>query len=169
MNTVTEKLKQFIDDHRDVLVETTCNRLQKLYRSHYEVIEFDRHQEREIAFLAALVSALGENDPERFYNHMEHIAAERAQEGYGLDEVQDAVDTVQDTLWTLLINTSSLSDSRVEMLTLLNRMFRTAKNRLSRVYLDRTTAVEKELDDLRQKFYRYRQRHTSSSEDIDTY
>jgi hypothetical protein len=169
MNTVTEKLIRFIDDHRDDLVETTCNRLQKLYRSHYEVIEFDRHQEREIAFLAALVAALRDDDPELFYSHMEHIATERAQEGYGLDEVQDAVDTVQDTLWNLLRDTASHPDSQVEMLTLLNRLFRTAKNRLARVYLDRTTAVEKELDDLRQKFYRYRQRHTSSSEDIDTY
>ena len=47
-----------IKERREELIDNVCNRLQKLLHSHYELIDYERHQEREQEFLDIILKSL---------------------------------------------------------------------------------------------------------------
>ncbi len=146
-----------ISQHKAELIKNVCNRLQKLERSHYEVIDFERHQEREEAMLNALLKGMEEADYFTFLDYMEKIAGMRSNEGYSLDELQNATTVFEEELWHILTKFVPIEPSLVDMLAICNRIFGKAKDHLARTYLKEAVETRKELDDLRKRFFVYQQ------------
>lgn len=151
-----EHLMTAIETHRDELIEATCRRLQKLPGSHYEMIDYERHLEREETFLDALLQGLREEPPEAFLTFVAQLSAQRAEEGYSLPEFQEAFNVVEDALWDMLLTHFAPDAALVGMLSLVNALFRTAKDHLAQVFLQEALAAKRELEEVRKKFRAYR-------------
>lgn len=156
MPTDKENLIRAIKQHKDELVETTANRLQKLGSSHYEIIDYERHLEREEAFLNALLDGLQEDPPDSFIAFVEALSEQRSEEGYKLEEFQDAFNIVEETLCDTLKKHFTPDASLVGMLTVGRKFLRLAKDHVARVYLQEALSAERELENLRKKFRVYR-------------
>jgi hypothetical protein len=156
MPTDKENVITAIERHREEVIDTVCKRLQKLSSSHYEMIDYERHLEREENFLNALLQGLQDKTPESFLTFVEHLSEQRLEEGYTLEEFQDAFNVVEDTLWDMLVTHFLHDVSLVEMLAIVSRLFRAAKDRLARVFLQETLSAQRELEHLQKKFRVYR-------------
>lgn len=155
MDTVEQQLTETILTHKDALIRDVCTRLEKLSMSHYEVIPFERHLEREEALLAALLAGLQQPQYDAFIGFIDRIAGQRSSEGYALDEVQRALNIFEQELWSILSRTQEVDGRLVAMLALCNRLFGQAKDRLAQIYLSRSQDIQNELNDLKTKFYGY--------------
>jgi len=156
MPTDKENLISAIEGHKEELIDSVCKRLQKLSSSHYEMIDYEHHLEREESFLNALLQGLRDDTPELFLAFVDRLSEQRAEEGYNLQEFQDAFNVVEDTLWDMLVTHFPLNGSLVGMLTIVSRFFRAAKDRLAQVYLQEALSAQRELEHLRKKFRVYR-------------
>ena len=155
MFTVEQQLVNIILTHKDALIRQVCTRLEKLDQSHYEVIPYERHLEREEALLAALLQGLQEPEYTVFMAFIERIGGQRSNEGYALFEVQRALNIFEEELWRILTSTQPVDGDLVAMLSLCNRLFGRAKDHLAKIYHHQRQNVQSELDDLREKFQRY--------------
>jgi len=156
MPTDKENLISAIEDHKEELIDSVCKRLQKLSSSHYEMIDYEHHLEREESFLNALLQGLRDDTPELFLTFVDRLSEQRAEEGYNLQEFQDAFNVVEDTLGDMLVTHFPLDGSLVGILTIVSRFFRAAKDRLAQVYLQEALSAQRELEHLRKKFRVYR-------------
>ena len=82
-----ENLIAAIEHHKEEVIDTVCKRLQKLSSSHYEMIDYERHSEREENFLNALLQGLRDETPESFLTFVERLSEQRSDEGYTLEEM----------------------------------------------------------------------------------
>ncbi len=149
-------LIKIINSHKNELVESICVKLEQLSQSHYEVIHHEQHLEREEAFIDALVRSVRKNEPDHFIRHMRMIAEQRLNEDYEIEEVGQAVDIVEETLWNLFVAELPMQTFLIQALTLLRTRFNQAKNELAKIYLQHAQKNQQELDSLREKFYVYR-------------
>ena len=156
MPTDKEHLITAIEQHKDELIETTCKRLQKLHGSHYEMIDYECHLEREETFLNALLQGLQEDTPDSFLSFVEHLSEQRSEEGYSLQEFQEAFNVVEETVWDMLVMYFPPDGSLVGMLASISRLFRTAKDHLAQVFLREALFSQRELEEVRKKFRAYR-------------
>ena len=156
MPTDKENVITAIERHREEVIDTVCKRLQRLSSSHYEIIDYERHLEREENFLNALLQGLRDEIPESFLTFVEHLSEQRSDEGYTLKEFQDAFNVVEDTLWDMLVIHFPYDASLVGMLAIVSKLFRAAKDRLARVFLQEALSAQRELEHLRNKFRVYR-------------
>ncbi len=149
-----ENLIAAIARHKEDVIDTVCKRLQKLPSSHYEMIDYERHLEREESFLNALLQ--GFRDEESFLTFVERLSEHRFDEGYSLDEFQDAFNVVEDTVWDMLETNFPHDESLVGMLAIVSKLFRASKDRLARVFLQEAFSAQRELEHLQKKFRAYR-------------
>jgi hypothetical protein len=151
-----EKLIAIIEAHHEELVDLICQRLQKLPGSHYEMIDYERHLEREEAFLDGLLQGLREESPMTFGHFIDQLSEQRSEEGYSLAEVQMALNTVEDAWWDLLRANLPPDASLVNILVITRRFFRSAKDHLAQAFLRKALLDQKELAEVRKKFRAYR-------------
>jgi len=156
MPTDKENLISAIEHHKEDVIDTVCKRLQKLSSSHYEIIDYERHLEREENFLNALLQGLRDETPESFLTFVEHLSEQRSDEGYSLEEFQDAFNVVEDTLWDMLVTHFPHDASLIGMLAVVGNLFRASKDRLARVFLQEALSAQRELENLQKKFRVYR-------------
>ncbi len=149
-------LVQTINNHSEELINNICNRLQNLTASHYETIDFESHEEREKAALNSFLASLEASKTKIFIQYLQKIASIRSAEGYTLAEVQKAVRIFEEELWDILIKYQPVNKSLVDMLVTCNAFFGEAKDNLAQVFMAQTQEKQKELDDLRERFYSYR-------------
>ncbi|MBN2356944.1 hypothetical protein JXO59_12585 [candidate division KSB1 bacterium] len=155
MSPVDQQLAETILTHKETLIRDVCTRLEKLSRSHYEVIPYERHLEREEALLTALLKGLQQPEHGAFIDFIDHIGGLRSNEGYSLEEVQRALNIFEQELWSVLIRTQPVDGRLVAMLSLCNRLFGQARDHLAKIYLSRSQDIQTELNDLRVRFYGY--------------
>ncbi len=151
-----ELLISIIQQYRDELIATVCRRLQHLHDSHYEVIDYESHVEREERFLNALLDGLQKPAGSDFVNFVERLSETRSDEGYTLEEFQEAFNIVEDSLWKMLVREYGHNDAFIEMWSITANLFRRAKDRVAQTYLDKAQLAERELEHLRKKFRVYR-------------
>jgi hypothetical protein len=156
MLTNNVQLSTAIEQHRQELIETVSKRLQQLEGTHYADIDYERHLEREEVFLNVLLQGLAHETPEVFLNFVDQLSDQRANEGYTLQEFQQAFNIVEDTIWEMLVREYAPDQSLIEMLTTFRRFFRAGKDRLAGVYLREADFTKKELEEIQRKFRTYR-------------
>lgn len=156
MPTDKEQLITAIERHKEELIATNCRRLQQLHDSHYEIIDYESHLEREENFLNAFLDGLRAGTPEPFLTFVDRLSETRSEEGYSLEEFQEAFNIVEDSLWETLVARYPCNESLVKMLSLVSKIFRMSKDHLARVYLNKALLAERELEELRKKFRVYR-------------
>jgi hypothetical protein len=155
MNPINRILVQTIREHRDEMIANICNRLQKLAGSHYEVIDFDRLQEREETALSALVKSIETKDLLPLTRYIEETGTIRSSEGYPLSEVQNALRIFEEELWQMLIKYQPAEKPLIDMLALCNWIVGQAKDHLAQIYLKISLDKQAQLDALRDKFHNY--------------
>ena len=152
--------KQDLLDVLDRTFENTvmriCNRLQKISSSHYEIIDFERHQEREEHFLRLICDALEEDEPGILKQHMIELADTRHNEGYQLDEVQTAIDIVEEELWKSIVESGYANDRILDMLFELHRIMVMVRNQFAASYSQKQIDAQKRMNALKERFYIYR-------------
>lgn len=151
-----EQLIRIIESRRDELIATICRKLQCLSDSHYTMIDYESHVEREEAFLDALLTGLKDPASHNFLDFVKQLSETRSEEGYSLEEFQEAFNIVEDCLWDRLAQDYEHDDTFVSMLAITANIFRQAKDCLARIYLDKALLAERELEHLRKKFRAYR-------------
>ncbi|RPI01143.1 MAG: hypothetical protein EHM72_07270 [Calditrichaeota bacterium] len=151
-----ENLVQVIKADFDQLVIRICNRLQKISLTHYENIDFERHQEREEAFLSLICDALADQNDEPLKNHMIELANIRHNEGYALAEVQSAIDTIEDELWDTVIACGRPPDIIINMLHEVHRLMVLMRNQFAVSYAEKQVDVQKRMAKLKERFFIYR-------------
>lgn len=155
-----ELLIKIIQQYRDELITTICRRLQQLRDSHYEVIDYECHVEREAEFLNALLKGLRKPAGTDFLTFVERLSITRSNEGYSLEEFQEAFNIVEESLWAMLSHDYGQDEAFIEMWSIAANLFRRAKDRVARTYLDKAQSTERELEHLRKKFRVYRKAET---------
>jgi hypothetical protein len=155
MNPINEILANTLRSHQDELIANTCNRLQKISKSHYEDIDYERHVEREQISLDAFIKSIETNDPIPFSTYLQDIGNIRSSEGYRLSEVQDAVRIFEEELWLLLRKYLNAAEPLVEMLALCNRIIGAAKDHLAQAYLSKFLDTGDQVETLQKKFFKY--------------
>jgi hypothetical protein len=164
MPTVKEFLINAIEDHKEELITRTCNRLQTFSPSHYEVISFEQHQEREERFLNVILGRLREEDESESLSHyIEFLVEQRSNEGYSLVEIEQAFDIVEDTLWEVLVKYWPLEQSLIEALSLIRKFFHETKNSFAQLFLRDALTTQKQVSKIHQKFAEYREIHDHES------
>lgn len=145
-----------IQQYHDELITNICRQLQRLHDSHYEVIAYDCHVEREERFLNALLDGLQHPSDSDFLNFVQQLSEIRSDEGYSLEEFQEAFNIVEDCVWNILIREYRQNETFTDLWLLVAREFRRAKDRVAQTYLDKAQCAERELEHLRKKFRVYR-------------
>jgi hypothetical protein len=155
MNPINNELVKTISEHQDEMIANVCNRLQKITKSHYEVIDYERHVERELEALNALVNSIETQDPVYFNKYIKDIGIIRSAEGYRLSEVQQALRIFEEELWRLLRKYLAAGEPLIKMLCVCNWIFGEAKDELARVYINRLLETELQVEGMQEKFFRY--------------
>ncbi len=169
---MTQNMKELIrtlEHNKDDLIESICNQLQKLNQSHYEMIDFESHHDREEAFLNAFLDSIQSNSPKHFYEYMEKLAQQRSDQGYSLREVQEAVNIVEQSIWDHLVSEKPAHFDLIEMLKITVYFFGQAKDHLAQVYLQRAQEAQADLQGLKQKFFVYKKEKQEDNAQEDTY
>ncbi len=164
MPVSNNKLLEVIKKHKDELITKICNRLQKLSLSHYEMIDFERHQEREEEFLDILIKVICEDNNLPLKKYTEELAQKRSNEGYSLEEVQNAIRIFEEEFWNILVHHYPVSNELVELLTYCNRAFGVARDHFAKYYISRTIDMQNELNSLKERFYIYKKDRKDYSE-----
>ncbi len=162
-------LKRVIKEHRDDLINRICNKLQKMSESHYEIIDFERHQEREEEFLDIMLKVIADCDDKPLIQYMENLANKRSNEGYTLEEVQKAIRIFENEFWSMLTTCYPLSEELVELLTECNRAFAVARDNFAKYYVSKTLDIQNELNTLKERFYIYKKDRKDFSDDQNVY
>lgn len=157
-------LSKVIDAYYDETIDRICNRLQKLPRSHYEIIDYERHQEREEEFLDLIKHSLDKDNDRSLIKYMQELAQTRSNEGYTLDEVQRAIDIIEEEWWRTIIHCGWNKNDIIEMLYICNRMFTLIRNKFATAYLETQQQVQKPMDELKERFFSYRHDREDRSE-----
>ena len=156
MTAGRELLIKIIQQYHDELITTICRQLQQLHDSHYEVIDYECHVEREEQFLNALLDGLRQPTEGDFLNFVQRLSERRSDEGYSLEEFQDAFNVVEDSMWNILVREYGHNQAFIEMWSIIAHEFRRAKDQLAQTFLDKAHSAERELEHLRKKFRVYR-------------
>jgi hypothetical protein len=164
MFTPNKSLIETVQAHRNELLLHICNRLQNLSNSHYEMIDFEVHKKRENDILEALLTSFSEENESIFVEHIERIAIARSEEDYSLNEVQDAMRIFEEELLLLLIEHQPVQKQLIDMLLSCHHLFGKARDDLALVYYDKCMERQKQLDDLRERFYSYRHESKDTTE-----
>lgn len=131
------------------LVDTVERRLRTSATPHYHAAAPDLLRER----VARLVGAFLEGacaGPEPFLVHVRHVADERADEGYFLEEVQAALSALEERAWQLLVEHAQPA-RLVSELAFVTGLVGAAKDELARVYLRHKERAELRAAQLQQK------------------
>ena len=155
MPTAREFLIGAIEENKYEVIVRVCNRLQKFSYSHYETISYERHQEREELFLNVILRQLRDEHSDSLTSYLEHLAEQRSNEGYSLQEVEEAFDIVEDTLWQVLAEYWPLEQSLIEGLTIIRKLFQEIKNSLGQLFLQEVLSAKK-FENILRKFIEYR-------------
>jgi hypothetical protein len=155
MNPSNKILVKIIHDHQDEMIANTCNRLQKISSSHYEVIDYERHVERELKALDALLKSIETKNCLHFNQYIEDIGTIRFKEGYRLNEVQGALRIFEEELWLLVKKYLAVEQPLIEMLSLCNWIIGEAKDHLAQVYLNKSLETGTQVEVLQEKFFKY--------------
>ncbi|MDZ7370522.1 MAG: hypothetical protein ONB12_05045 [candidate division KSB1 bacterium] len=156
MNRTKEKLLQILRRNFDQTVTRICNRLQKIRPSHYEIIDFERHQEREEEFLNLICNALEKDDLDSLKKYMAELANIRHNEGYTLEEVQKALDAIEEELWQTISRSGEPCEEIVAMLHEMNRLMVCMRNQFAVSYAAKQVDVQKRMARLKERFFIYR-------------
>lgn len=156
MPTAKETLIKLIEEHKDELVVRTCNKLQKFSQSHYENVAYEKHLEREELFLNVLLQTLADESSDALPQYVKQLVEERSNEGYNLREIEEAFDIVEDTLWEVLTKYCPLEQSLIEVLAIVRKLIRKAKNSFSQLFFDDALTARKLFHEIHEKFAVYR-------------
>ncbi len=156
MATAKECLIKLIEEHKEELLMRTCNKLQRFSQSHYESIAYEKHLEREELFLNVLLHTLQDETSDSLPEYVRQLVGERANEGYQLKEIEEAFDIVEDTLWEVLPKYCPLEESLIDVLAIVRKLIRQAKNSLGQLFLDGVLITQKQFHAVHKKFSEYR-------------
>lgn len=120
---------------------------------HYSTASVDLVRERCARLVGAFVESASGN-PAPFVNYVRRIARERGAEGYGLDEIQQALSSLEARAWQVPVEGSSVG-SLVRHLSIVTGTIGRAKDELARLFLEQKRAadgtialLERRLDEL---------------------
>ncbi len=116
------------------VVEEATAVLARAHVTHYEVVGKLLTRHRLEALFEAVVGALRDEDLSGMGRYAEHLADERFSEGFGIAEVQDAFNVLEQAIWRRLVQALPASDLP-EALTLLSSVLGFGKDELSRTYV----------------------------------
>jgi len=150
-------ITKIIDTFFDETIIRICNRLQKIAPSHYEIIDFERHQEREEEFLRLLQDSFEKQHTDKVKEYMNNLAALRSKQGYAISEVQQAIDIIEEELWHTLINSGEDSQQVISMLYECHQLFTLIRNEFACAFVESQTTMQKYMTSLKERFYSYRQ------------
>jgi hypothetical protein len=156
MTKQKETLLQVIRENFDQTILRICNRLQKISPSHYEIIDFERHQEREEEFLKQICDGIERENDELLKSNMVQLANIRNNEGYTLAEVQKAFDAVEEELWYTLTHCGRDNGEIIELLHELHQVMTLMRNQFAVSYADKQIDVQKRMAKLKERFFIYR-------------
>lgn len=156
MTKQTETLLQVIRENFDQTIIRICNRLQKISPSHYEIIDFERHQEREEEFLKQLCDGIERESDDLLKNNMVQLANIRHNEGYTLAEVQKAFDAVEEELWYTISNCGRDNREIIDLLHELHLAMTLMRNQFAVSYAEKQIDVQKRMAKLKERFFIFR-------------
>jgi len=165
MPTTTAKqyLIKTIEDHREELILRICRQLQAYAHSHYETIPLERHQEREERFMDVILATLRDEQSEALSLYLEDLVVQRADEGYALQELEEAFNIVQETLWQALAKYWPIEESVIEGMVILKKLFKDVHSSLGPLYFQNSYKFSAEkFDGMRRKFAEYRHAKTGT-------
>ena len=164
MQNPNNELIQEISAHFDEMVIKICNQLQKLSPSHYENIDFERHQEREEDFLNTIEHYLENNKSGEILIYIRDLAEKRSNEGYTLEEVQNAFDIIEKEVWCVITESDKKNKTMINMLRVCRDLFALVRNEFARIYLEEQLKQQKRMNELKERFYIYRHDRKDRSE-----
>lgn len=100
-----------------------------------------------------LIKSIKENNECIFFNYIEQITIKGFKEDYNISELQNNLNLLSDTLITMVCN----KPDKKEELNYIIKLILSAKDKMSKTYMDQYTQIEQKLDHLRQEFEEFLQ------------
>ena len=145
--TVVELLDR---DSRE-LIDRSVEAVSRAHLSHYEAQGEGELRRRVTALYELLRTCLARNDAMPMIEHARRIAEERFAAGFGLEEVQTALNVIEETVWTRVI-ASMPPGEFARAIGLVSTVLGMGKDALARAYVSLATHAHAPSLDLRGLF-----------------
>ena len=130
MNT---QLYSLLNDEQDGLVSDAVNRFKTSSAEHYSRADFNGLRSKCSSLIQSLNMAVKEEHKD-FPEYVRKISKDRIREGYDLDEMQFALNTIEELVWRLCLEKVADEKEKLEDLCLLTRLIESAKDGVARQY-----------------------------------
>jgi len=132
---MNSQLYSLLNEGRGVLVSEAVNRLKNSSADHYRNTDVSDLCSKCNKLIQAFSLAVKEEQKE-FTEYVWKIGKDRIRKGYDLEEMQYALNTIEDLLWMLCIEKVADDIDKLEDLQLVAHLIGAAKDRLAQQYLE---------------------------------
>ncbi|HEY3358069.1 MAG TPA: hypothetical protein VGQ83_32770 [Polyangia bacterium] len=132
-------LREILEPHRPELIDAVVMGLRASGAPHYQTVDPGLLARRAATLVDAFVAADGE--PEPFIGYIQQLSHERITEGYYLNEIQTALNLLDQRAWAAVAEHAGPADV-VRLVARVCRAVGAAKDELARIYLLRTRQAE---------------------------
>jgi hypothetical protein len=146
---MAKDLESVIAAHRDELATTLVDQLRKSQATHYRTLDAEKLRERADRLVAAFAAALAAR-PEVFVRYLGEIANERIDEGFFLNEMQTALNYLEEKTWQLVVETLP-RETQIQHLSRVTATIGAAKDHLAQIYLQRKQRAEDRMIELEER------------------
>ena len=123
-----------VQAHADQLVDEVADGLHQARLHHYTASSIEVTRERVSNLLDAVLDSLRHASPVRIVQHADAVARDRFHAGFGIDEIQVAVNTVEQALWRLLVRETPAANL-ADDLGRVGAVLGAAKDQMARTYV----------------------------------
>jgi len=132
---MNSQLCSLLNEEKGVLVSEVANRLKNSSADHYRHTELSRLLSNCNKLIQAFGVALKE-EQEGFTESVRKISQDRIKEGFDLEEMQFALNTIEEMVWRQCIEKVDDEEEKLEDLHLIASLIGSAKDILARQYLE---------------------------------
>jgi hypothetical protein len=136
-------------NRRDQIATRVAGQLKSSNAPHYRRLSVAELAQRADWLVDAFVASVA-REPGRLAAYLEDVAEERREEGFLLGELQGALNVLEEIAWRLAVEHVP-TEHQVEALSRVTTAIGAAKDRLARVYLERSLRAELRAEQLQRR------------------
>jgi len=130
---MNSQLDSLLNEEKGVLVSEAANRLRNCSAGHYRYAEMNSLHSNCTKLIQAFRLAI-KGEPGKFSSCVQEICKDRMGEGYDLDDMQYALNTIEEFFWNLCLEKATDENEKIEDLHLTTSLIGSAKDRMARQF-----------------------------------
>jgi len=154
-----KKLEKIMEDNKNTLVGKISNELKNSNSKNYKRLTLKKIKERVEKLYNALLRSVIEKNYTIFIDFVEDVTLKRIDEGFGLEDIQKSLTSLEKNTWKVIVDEASINDV-VKYLGIITSITGEGKDHIARIFLTQKNKIETFILDLQKN-------HKNLFEDID--